>query len=59
MRINESVDASLAKTVNELLNLVEIGIIIDSWGSFDSFPHDTQSDEVEAQFCKLLDFTIG
>jgi hypothetical protein len=39
--IHESVDASLAKTVDELLNLVEIGIIVDSWCNFDSFPHDT------------------
>jgi hypothetical protein len=57
--INESVDASLTETVYELLNLVEIGIIIDSWGSFYSFPHDTQSDKVEAPFCKLLYFTVG
>ena len=58
VRIHESVDASLAKTVDELLNLVEIGIIVDSWCNFDSFPHDTKSHEVEAPLCELLYFTI-
>lgn len=57
--IHESVDASLTKTVDELLNLVEIGIIVDSWRNFDSFPHDTQSHEVETPLCELLYFTIG
>ncbi len=57
--IHESVDAFLAKTVDELLNLVEIGIIIDSWSNFDSFPHDTKSHKVETPFCELLYFTIG
>ena len=59
MSIHESVDASLAKAVDKLLNLVEIGIIIDSWSNFDSFPHNTKSDEVETPFCELLYFTIG
>ena len=59
VRIHESVDASLTETVDELLNLVEIGIIVNSWGNFDSFPHDTQSHEVEAPICELLYFTIS
>ena len=46
MGIDEGVDTVLTKLVDHSLNLVEIVVIVDTFLSLDSFPHDTETDEV-------------
>lgn len=58
MGVDHSVDALRAKSVDKLCDLVEVGIVVDSWGSFNGLPHDTESDEVESPILKILDVLI-
>ena len=48
MGVDKSVDASLSKFVDHLFDFVQVCIIILAFCALDSFPHDSETDEVHA-----------
>jgi hypothetical protein len=46
--VYKSVDTIITQFIDEFLDFIEIGIVVDSWSSLDGFPHDTQAHEVES-----------
>lgn len=56
--VDQSVDAALAESVDELLHLVKVGIIVGLWGAFDGFPHDPQSHEVEPPIHEVVKLLV-
>jgi hypothetical protein len=55
MHIDQGVNASCSKLVDEDLNLVKVVIIIDTSGLLDGFPHDSKTNKVHAPFLKVDD----
>ena len=58
MGINKSINAGIAKFVDQSLNLVEIGIIILAFNALNAFPHDTEADKVHAPFFEIGDILV-
>lgn len=58
MGINKSIDAFFSESGNELINKLDISFVINSWSSFDSFPHDSESDQIHPPFLKIVDVFI-
>ena len=59
MSINQGINASLTEFIDKLLNLVEVSVIIDTRGSFDCLPHDSQSHEIETPLSELFYFSVS
>lgn len=48
MHVYHCVDPFLAELINEFLHFIQVGLVVNPWRSLDSFPHDSQSDQVES-----------
>jgi len=59
MKVNESVDSSFTEFVDEDVNLIKIGMVVDTWCGLNCLPHNTKSDEVEAPVGKVLNISIS
>jgi hypothetical protein len=55
MHINKSVNSFLTKLVDKRVDTAQVGSVISTFSSFNSFPHNTESDEVHTPINKILD----
>jgi hypothetical protein len=58
MSVDESVDSMLTKLSNKLINLFEIGLVVNSRSSLDSFPHYSESHKIHTPSLKIIDVLI-
>jgi hypothetical protein len=59
MSVHEGVDAFISKLGDELVNLGQVGLVVNSRSSLDGFPHDTKSDKVESPCDQLIHVLLG
>lgn len=58
MHVNQGEDSSGTELVNESFNLNQIIGVINTLSLFNGFPHDTETDEVEAPVDQVLDILV-
>ena len=58
MRVDESVDTGFAEFSDEFVDFGEVEVVILAFGSFDSFPHHTETDMVETPSFEIFDVLI-
>lgn len=58
MHVNKCVYSVLSKLVDKLLNFVKVSIVINTWGSLDSFPHDAKSHKIHTPALQVLDILV-
>ena len=56
--VDEGVNASLAKLVDQFLDLVQVGLIVDTLLALNCFPHDTETDKVHAPLLHIFDVFV-
>ena len=59
MRVDEGDDAALSKSSNDCIDVVKVGIVVDTLRGLNCLPHDSKSDKIKTPVSKVVHIFFG